>query len=369
METTSSGRSVSSDGKKFSDVAKLFVLKELPDSEVELSADIPFATIEPYKAQALAHMAEHLKLPGFRPGHVPADMVQKSVGEVAVLEEATELFMKDFYIELIEAHKVDPVGRPNIAITKLAPGNPVGLSVRISVYPSVETPKDWKKLQEQIALETAEPATVDEVEKTIVDLQKSRATKGEDGTEVLPEVNDEFAKSLGMFDSLVALREQITKGITEEKVRQARDKRRGKLIEALLEKSTIEVPSIFVESELQKILSQMREDVERMGMKMDDYLKRLGKTEDDMKSEFRDQARKRAKLQLLLNKIAEEEKVVADEAAVEQEIKHALEHFPDAKPDLVRIHIETVLRNEKVLKILEGDKNPTNEPVAHDHTH
>ena len=106
-----------------------------------------------------------------------------------------------------------------------------------------------------------------------------------------------------------------------------------------------------------------------MGMQIDDYLKRVGKTEDDMKTEFRDQARKRAKLQLLLNKIAEDEKVVADEAAVEAEIKHAMEHFPDAKPDLVRIHIETVLRNEKVLKILEGEVNPTNEPAAHDHAH
>jgi FKBP-type peptidyl-prolyl cis-trans isomerase (trigger factor) len=367
MET--SGRSSSSGEKKFSDIAKLFALKALPDSEVELAADIPYAAVEPYKAQALAHMAEHANLPGFRPGKVPADMILKQVGEVAVLEEAVELFMKDFYIELIEEHKIDPVGRPNIAITKLAPGNPVGLVVRVSVYPDVEAPKDWKKLAEKIALEEAEPATQEEVEKTVADLQKSRATKDAEGKEILPEISDEFAKSLGAFDSVAALREQISKGITEEKARQARDKRRGKLIEALLEKSDIEVPSIFVESELQKILAQMREDVERMGMQMDDYLKRVGKTEDSIKDEFRDQARKRAKLQLLLNRIAEDEKVSADEAAVEAEIKHALEHFPDAKPDLVRVHIETVLRNEKVLKLLEGDADPKNEPAAHDRAH
>lgn len=353
---------------RFSDVAKLFALKALPDSEVELAGDVPYATIEPYRAQALKHLAEHASLPGFRPGHVPADMVQKHVGEIAVLEEAAELFVKDFYIELLESHKVDPVGRPNIAITKLAPGNPVGLAVRVSVYPAVEAPKGWKKLAQDIALEASEPATQEEVDKTVADLQKSRATRDGD-KEVLPEVNDEFAKSLGAFETVAALREQITKGITEEKARAARDKRRGKLIEALLEKSALEVPSIFVESELQKILAQMREDIQRMGMQMDDYLKRANKTEDDIKNEFRDQARKRAKLQLLLNKLAEEEKVSADEAAVEQEIKHALEHFPEAKPDLVRVHIETVLRNEKVLQILEGNESPKNEPAAHNHTH
>ncbi|HEV7449045.1 MAG TPA: trigger factor family protein, partial [Candidatus Paceibacterota bacterium] len=85
---------------RFSDIAKQFALTSLPGSEVELAGDVPFATIEPYKAHALAHLAEHLNLPGFRPGKVPADMALKHVGEIAVLEEAVELFVKDFYIEL-----------------------------------------------------------------------------------------------------------------------------------------------------------------------------------------------------------------------------------------------------------------------------
>src|SRR3989344_2856959 len=340
---------------QFSEITKAFTLKKLPDSEVELSGDIPYAAVEPYRTQALAHLAEHLELPGFRPGKVPADMALKKIGEIAVLEEAVELFVKDFYIELVEAHKVDAVGRPNIAITKLAPQNPVGLLVRVSVYPQVEVPKDWKKLADTVKLEESAPATAEEIQKTIDDLQKSRA-KAEEGKEpVLPELNDEFAKSLGAFESLTALREQIQKGITEEKARAARDKRRSKLIEALLEKSDLAVPAIFVESELQKIFAQMSEDIQRMGMQMDDYLKRVNKTEEDMRNEFKDQARKRAKLQLLLNKIAEDEKLEADQTAVEAEIKHAMEHFPDAKPDLVKIHIETVLRNEQVLKLLEGD--------------
>jgi FKBP-type peptidyl-prolyl cis-trans isomerase (trigger factor) len=349
MET--SGPSARAENKSRSELAKQFALKTLPDSQVELSGDIPYADIEPYKDKALAHIAEHLELPGFRPGKVPKDMALKKVGEVAVLEEAVELFVKDFYVELVEAHKIDAVGRPDIRITKLAPGNPVGLTVVVSIYPTVEVPKDWQKLGDEIKLEEAQPATQEEINKTLEDLQKSRVKDG-----VVPELNDEFAKNLGAFESLTALREQIQKGITEEKARNARDKRRGKIIEALLEKSSIEVPSIFVEGELQKILAQMREDIERMGMQMDDYFKRLGKTEEDMRSEFKEQARKRAKLQLLLNKIAEEEKVVADETAVEAEMKHALEHFPDAKPDLVKIHIETVLRNEQVLKLLEGNK-------------
>ncbi len=108
------------------------------------------------------------------------------------------------------------------------------------------------------------------------------------------------------------------------------------------------------EPSIPEILAQMKEDVQRFGLQFDEYLKKINKTEEGIRNEFREQATKRAKLQLLLNKLAEEEKVVADSEAVEAELKHALEHFPQAKPELVRVHIETVLKNEKVLKLLEG---------------
>jgi len=312
--------------------------------------EVPYSAVEPYRAQALHHIAEHLELPGFRPGKVPADMALKKVGELAVLEEAVELFVKDFYIELIEAHKVEAVGRPDIRVTKLAAGNPVGLTVRATVYPEVILPKNWKQLYEKIPLEPALPASDEEVAKTLEDLRQSRKKD-----EIAPELSDEFAKSVGAFDNLEHLKTQIHKGIGEEKSRKARDARRGKIIEALLQKSTLSVPRIFIESELEKIMSQMREDIARMGMKFEDYLKHSNKTEDGVRNEFREQARKRAQLQLLLNKIAQEEKLEADETAVAAEIKHAMEHFPDANPELVKIHIETVLKNELALKLLEGE--------------
>ena len=335
---------------KFEEAAKSFVLKNLPESEVELVGEVPYSAVEPYRAQVLHHIAEHLELPGFRPGKVPADMALKKVGELAVLEEAVELFVKDFYIELIEAHKVEAVGRPDIRVTKLAAGNPVGLTVRATVYPEVILSKNWKQLHEKIPLEPALPASDEEVAKTLEDLRQSRKKD-----EIAPELSDEFAKSVGAFDNLEHLKTQIHKGIGEEKSRKARDARRGKIIEALLQKSTLSVPRIFIESELEKIMSQMREDIARMGMKFEDYLKHSNKTEDGVRNEFREQARKRAQLQLLLNKIAQEEKLEADETAVAAEIKHAMEHFPDANPELVKIHIETVLKNELALKLLEGE--------------
>jgi len=339
---------------KFAEITSVFVLKKLPESQLELVGEVPYSAVEPYREKALKHIAEHLELPGFRPGKVPADMALKKVGELAVLEEAVELFVKDFYIELIEAHKVEAVGRPDIRVTKLAAGNPVGLTVRATVYPEVVLPKNWKQLYEKIPMEPALPASDEEVTKTLEDLRASFAKATDSQAVTPPELDDAFAKRVGAFDNLEHLKTQIHKGIGEEKARKARDARRGKIIEALLQKSTLSVPRIFIESELEKIMSQMREDVKRFGMEFEEYLKKTNKTEDGVRNEFREQARKRAQLQLLLNKIAAVEKLEADETAVAGEIKHAMEHFPEANPELVKIHIETVLKNELALKLLEG---------------
>lgn len=338
----------------FDEIAKKFSLKPLPESEVELSGEVPYDAVLPYREQALKHIVEHIEMPGFRPGKVPPEMALKKVGEGAMLEEAVELFIKDFYPALIETHKVGAVGRPDIRITKLAPDNPVAFVIKAATYPEVTLPKNWKSFGEKIVLEATLPATDEEVDKTIESIRQARRDPNtKDGP--LPELNDEFAKNLGAFESVAALKDQIKKGIGEEKEHKAKDERRGKIIDALLEKVEVAIPRIFIESELEKILSQMREDVTRFGVTFDEYLKQINKTEDTLREEFREQAKKRAKLQLTLNKIADVEQVKADEADIEREMKHALEHFPDANPELVRVHIETVLRNEKTLQLLEGE--------------
>lgn len=336
---------------KFEALAKSFSRKNLPESEVELVGEVPAETLSPYRSRALAEISAELELPGFRKGKVPQEMVLKKVGELSVLEEAVNLFVRDFYPGLVETQKIDAVGRPQITITKLAPGNPAGLTIRTAVYPEVVLPRGYKTIEESVLLPQAAEATDEEAAQTLESLRQSR--KKEDK---VPELNDVFAKSVGAFESLEALKTQIKKGIGEEKVRAAKDKRRGEIIDKLLDKTEVAVPKIFVESELEKIIAQLKEDIVRFGLTFEGYLKQSNKTEEALRQDFRAQAAKRAKLQLTLNEIAKVEKIEADKEAIEHEMKHALEHFPDANPELLGIHVTTVLRNEKVLKLLEGEK-------------
>jgi FKBP-type peptidyl-prolyl cis-trans isomerase (trigger factor) len=348
--------------QSFAAVAKTFTVEKKPGSEVEISGEIPYEALESFEKAALKNIAGELELPGFRRGHVPEDLALKQVGELEVLQEAANMYLRELYPAILEAHEIDAVGRPEIHITKLASKNPVGLHIHTSVYPVIALPKNWKDVAAKVPAEPTVDVTDKDVEEALTSIRRAHAKANaqvpvapdaELKDEELPPLDDAFAKSLGDFLGVTDLTEKLRANMVLEKGQQARDKRRGKIIDALLEKTEVEVPKIFVDSELEKIIGQMKDDVARFGLTFEGYLSQVGKTEEALKEEFTEQAKKRAKLQMVLNKIAADEKIDAEKADVDEEMKHALEHFPEAKQDLLRIHIETVLRNEQVLKMLE----------------
>jgi FKBP-type peptidyl-prolyl cis-trans isomerase (trigger factor) len=346
----------------YASVAKKFSIEKKPGSQVEISGEIPYEELASFEKEALKNIAGELEMPGFRKGHVPQDLALKQVGELEVLQEAANMYLRELYPAIIEANKLDVIGRPEIHITKLAAKNPVGLHIHTAVYPEVKLPKSWRDIAIKVPKETAVDVTDKDIEEALTSIRRAHAKANSQvpvapGAELkdeeLPPLDDAFAKSLGNFMGVTDLTEKLRANMVEEKGVQARDKRRGKIIDALLEKTEIDVPSLFVESEQEKIIGQMKDDVSRFGLTFEGYLSQVGKTEEQLKEEFKDQAVKRAKLQMVLNKIGADEKIEADEKDVAEEMKHALEHFPDAKQDLLRIHVETVLRNDKVLQMLE----------------
>jgi FKBP-type peptidyl-prolyl cis-trans isomerase (trigger factor) len=344
------------------EVAKAFTIEKKPESQIEITGEIPYEVLVPLEKIALKNFAEQLDMPGFRKGHVPEDLALKQVGELEVLQEATNMYLRDLYPAIIEAHQLDVVGRPEIHITKLASKNPVGLHIHTSVYPVVTLPKNWRDIASKTPAEPSADVTDKDVEEALLSIRRAHAKANsqipttpdaEVKPEDLPPLDDAFAKSLGNFIGVTDLTEKLRANMTEERGQQARDKRRDKIIDALIEKTEIDVPKIFIESEQEKIIAQMKDDVKRFGLTFEGYLAQVNKTEEQLKDEFKEQATKRAKLQMILNKIAADEKIDAEKADVDEEMRHALEHFPEAKQDLLRVHVETVLRNEKTLQMLE----------------
>jgi trigger factor len=158
---------------------------------------------------------------------------------------------------------------------------------------------------------------------------------------------------IGDFASVEELREKIKQNLLHEKEMKEKDKRRVDLMEQLIEKSTIELPRILIEGELEKMLAQFKDDLAHSGVTYENYLAHIKKTEADIKAEWQETAVKRAKSQIILNEIAKKEGIAPQEEDIQKQMDHILSHHKDAERFRVRMYVETFLTNDLVFAFLE----------------
>jgi trigger factor len=169
----------------------------------------------------------------------------------------------------------------------------------------------------------------------------------------MPELNEDFIKSLGNFKDMADFRDKVKFSLLEDKKIRAQEKRRIALSDAILEASAVVIPELLIDSETRRIEAQFSDDITRMGVTLEDYLKHAKKTLEDLKKDWRPHAEKKAKLQLILNDVIKIEKIRVDAKEVEDEVKHILAHYKDADQEQAKTYAETVLANEKAYKFLE----------------
>ena len=348
-------------------IYKIKDTKKLPDCEVEITAEISTEALEDYKVRALKNIKEVAELPGFRKGHVPEAKLKEKFGEMGILEDAGELAINDSVIEILLEEKVNFLGRPNVAISKIALGSPIEFKIRVTTMPEVKLP-DYKKIagKENKKEEKVEEVTEKQVEETIEEIKKMYAKQnhhhapGEEHVEgeelPLPEVNDEFVKKLGDFKDVDDFKAKLRVNIAKEKEFHAKDKKRAKLVDEIVNDTKIELPKVIIESELDKMEGQFKGDIAGMGLQPEEYLKHIKKTWDDLRKEWYPDAEKRAKTQIVLQKIALEEKIEPVKEDLEKEVKALIEQYKGADPERVKAYVEMVLTNDAVLKFLENQK-------------
>ena len=331
-------------------------VKKLPGSLVEIEGEISAEEFARHKEPALKKLGEKVSLPGFRRGHIPEAVLVKHAGEMELLEEMAELAIKKSYPDIIVECALNIIGFPEVKITKLAFGNPLSFSLAVPVMPEIILP-DYKETAREENGKMPEKTEVkgEEADALLEELRKN-FQKPEGGDEKEIKLNDEFARKIGDFKDLADLKEKAKEGISKEKEMKARDRRRLTILEEIIKETKIDLPEVIINSELSKMTARFRGDIEETGMKFDEYLERAGKTEDDLRKEWREDAKKRASFQLILNKITSTENIKADKDAVEKESAHILEHHPEINPLNARAYAEMILTNEKVFEFLENVK-------------
>jgi trigger factor len=380
------------------DFVKDFKITNEDNSQVKIEGEIPFDVLEKHRAKAIKAYGKDMEIDGFRKGHIPDSEVVKKVGEMGILSEMAERAIAEAYPEACKHHKVDAIGYPQIAITKIAEGNPLGFTATVAVMPEI-TLADYKKIAKEVNKDKASTeVTEEEVEKQIQDIlrqkvayqrmqeaaaKKAEAEKsGEENEDTkkeeehvhdetcnheeedvkavtddeIPELTDELVKELGQpdqFKTVADFKEKIKEHLAIEKEKEVTAAHRAKITDKIVEESIMKLPRILIDSEIEQMFAQMNEDLKRANLKMDDYLGHIKKTKEDLIKEWEPAAEKRAKLQLVLNEIAKQEETKPDQAQLDEQVKQLMEQYKDADEARVRVYVSSVMTNEAVMKKLE----------------
>jgi len=339
-------------------------IQKKDDGTVELSHELPTEALEAHREAATKHLGRNVSVPGFRAGKAPVEKLAEHIGEVAIWEEMASRAVTEAVPKLLQEHKIEAIGRPHISVTKLAPGNPLEFKLITTTLPEVTLP-DYKALAQKHPESTEDfSATDQEVEENIQKLREQFAKKnagdGKNKDTELPDFDNAFVQKLGDFKTVDDFKSKLKEQISTHKKQQELQKRRTAIIESILTETKVAVPALLVEAELGKMLHQFKSDVERIGIAWKDYLAQIKKTEEDLRTEWKTDAEKNAKTQLMLNAIAKKENIRPDSARVEHEVEHILSRHKNANKESVRVYVMSVLSNEAVLAFLEKPASSSN---------
>jgi trigger factor len=136
-------------------------VETLSPTRVKISVEVAFEELSPYIADAYKKLAAQINVPGFRKGKVPAAMVEQRVGRPAILDEAINTALPEFYGQAAREHTLLVIGRPVVDIKEFKDNEKLDFTVEVSVRPEVTLP-DFSKIT----------VTVDNAEVTDADLDE-----------------------------------------------------------------------------------------------------------------------------------------------------------------------------------------------------
>ncbi len=147
-------------------------VEELSPTRVRLSVEVPFEELKPSLDKAYREVSRQVRIPGFRPGRVPPQIIDRRVGRVAVLTEAVNDALPELYSKAVREAEVFTLGQPDVEITQLDDGKDLTFTAEVEVRPKFELP-DLATLS--VTVDNTE-ITPDDVEEYLTSLRERFAS-------------------------------------------------------------------------------------------------------------------------------------------------------------------------------------------------
>jgi trigger factor len=420
-----------------------------------LEIEVPPDEVDRHFATAYRHVAERTKVPGFRPGKAPRQVIDRFVGRGSVVAEALDHLVSDAYEAALRQTDVWPIDQPDVDIDPagLAEGQAITFTATVPVRPDVEL---GAYADYPFGLEVPE-VTDEQVSGVIEELRGQQATlrpidgrpaatgdiasvkfagtidgepfeggsadrlplvigedrmipgweeqlvgmaigaeKGFDVTfpddyrvedlrgkeahfevelidlreRLLPEVDDDFAKSVSEVETVDALRGEIRDAMEQRASAEARHQFGDRIIDFATSNANVELPEVMITNEIEIMQDELRTRLAQQQIGMEQYLALSQQTPEELSSELRDPATRRVKTLLVLSAIAEKEGVDATDEQIDAEIADQLARF--GADQRLREYLDTrrgrsylrmTIRNRTLVETLIGRALGTDAPA------
>ena len=139
-------------------------VETLNPTRVKLTVEVPFEELKPSLDAAYKTIGSQIQVPGFRKGKVPSRIIDQRVGRGAVLQEAVNDALPQFYGQAVEENKVRPIGQPDVDVTDVPAedGQDLKFTVEVDVRPDVTLPEDFSGITVEVDEAQASDADVEE---------------------------------------------------------------------------------------------------------------------------------------------------------------------------------------------------------------
>ena len=165
----------------------------------------------------------------------------------------------------------------------------------------------------------------------------------------MPQLDDEFAKDVSEFDTLDELKNNIKENLEKEAEDKSEQELRNKIIGLVSDKIDIKIPDAVIERQVDNMLMDFGYNLQYQGLNLEYYLQATGITEESLREQMRPDAAKTVKNELVLEKIGEQENIVATDEDIDEQIgKMANQYGQDLK------EIKSKLGEQDLKSVREG---------------
>lgn len=162
----------------------------------------------------------------------------------------------------------------------------------------------------------------------------------------LPELDEEFADDAG-FDSVEEYKEDVKKKLVEKREKESKEQKEDAVIDAIIEKAEMDIPEPMIETQQRQLIDEFAQQLSMQGLSLEQYFMFTGMTRDMMMEQTKPRAEKKIKARLVLEAVADAEKMEVSEEEYENELKDMAESY---KMEIDKLKDILAEADEKMIK-------------------